>query len=422
MDWLSIPHRSSNVKSPPPPVSFSGSAISTPPDETPQHFSNFNALFDQINGSIHSDIGHIDTESPEQVKRGDSDTSLYQKPESSLQEDPSVPLSLTLDKLTKTEARTYLRWYNHIIQRKQHLLRSKISTVTLKDVFHFLSNFEIKETTKHVLSAMFSKSAQSINIGQFFALLRLISHSLYDSDANPTRRMVQEGAPIPQPLSILCKRSHDSPEPEQVDLTTQEKLDLDSFTQFMLTGHRPTHKRKKNGKAVKFSDQVVIEPSSYPAPPPEVEVEGKLDLSLPMDQLLGKVNNKDEDEEAELRDMGDSISHFQNLSHIESTTLPSSNPAPQPLVPTATGSANHFIQKSMPPPPPPRHRSNSSPLSKPPPPPPRMRITSDTQRLSPLPPAPPRSRTSSLQQPTILGDLHALRNEVDEIKRMTDGH
>ncbi|KAG7813820.1 hypothetical protein KL921_000094 [Ogataea angusta] len=321
-----------------------------------------------------------------------------------VEDDNTVALSLTANDLSIQEAKTYLRWYNNILSRK-HGER----TITLDDVFKFLSNFRISETIETKLRELFGKIAYSLNIGQFYALLRLLAHTL---EGKPLKRsLIKEQASIPKPISIMARKrtkdpneSIDNSETSSIDEQLTEvssqppqKLDLDSFTQFILTGERPSNspkKKSRSGKKVKFSDQVIIEPPpsddmsvSYADTPPETS---GLDLSLPMDQLLARMKNQasplsmqqapqqnTEEEEEELKDMQESINHFQNVT-IDSVSIhgtPSSvptlqvnggspdmgTPPLQPLAPNLTGSVsksmrNHYNL------PPPRERGNSSPL------------------------------------------------------------
>ncbi|KAG7699973.1 hypothetical protein KL933_000678 [Ogataea haglerorum] len=319
-------------------------------------------------------------------------------------DDSTVALSLTANDLSIQEAKTYLRWYNNILSRKRGE-----RTITLEEVFRFLSNFRISEAIKSKLRELFGKIAYSLNIGQFYALLRLLAHTL---EGKPLRKsLIKVQASIPKPISIMARKrakdpneSIDSSETSSIDEQLTEasqeppqKLDLDSFTQFILTGERPSKspkKKSRSGKKVKFSDQVIIEPppsddtsiSSTDTPPEK----SSFDFSLPMDQLLARMKNETsspslqqgppantEDEEEELKDMQESINHFQNVT-IDSVSIhgtPSSVPtlqvndgspdamsAPlQPLTPNLTGSVsksmrNHYNL------PPPRERGNSSPL------------------------------------------------------------
>ncbi|KAG7896153.1 hypothetical protein KL905_001984 [Ogataea polymorpha] len=319
-------------------------------------------------------------------------------------DDNTVALSLTANDLSIQEAKTYLRWYNNILSRK-HGER----TITLEDVFKFLSNFRISEAIKSRLRELFGKIAYSLNIGQFYALLRLLAHTL---EGKPLKKsLIKEQASIPKPISIMARKRAKDPnesidnsetnsiDEQLTDVTSQppQKLDLDSFTKFILTGERPSESPKnksRSGKKVKFSDQVIIEPP----PSDDVSVSSAdmtpetsgLDLSLPMDQLLARMKNQasslnmqqlqqqsTEDEEEELKDMQESINHFQNVT-IDSVSIhgtPSSvptlqvnggspetgTPLLQPLAPNLTGSVsksmrNHYNL------PPPRERGNSSPL------------------------------------------------------------
>ncbi|ABN67949.2 multicopy suppressor of clathrin deficiency, partial [Scheffersomyces stipitis CBS 6054] len=243
-----------------------------------------------------------------------------------------VPLSLTAQELTLQESKTYMRWYSDI------LARTNSRTITMVDVFNFLVNFRITQAIKEKISKIFSKIVYSINIGEFFALLRLISHTL--SGEEPSRRLIKVKAPVPTPPSIFINSSNnienDVSSSRNGDTPHENKpLDLDSFTQFLLTGERPGEvpkkKRSKKLKSVKFSDQIVTDihddfmASPLPSPSPS------LDYSLPMDQLLDRMKQGsapqqqqqqvDEDEQEVLKEMESQINHFQNLHNVDTASI-----------------------------------------------------------------------------------------------------
>ncbi|CAK7905849.1 hypothetical protein CAAN1_14S03092 [[Candida] anglica] len=280
-------------------------------------------------------------------------------------QESSIPLSLQTHELTFQESKTYMRWYSDI------LARTNARTISMSDVYSFLSNFKISEASKEKINKIFVKNLRSINIGEFFALLRLISHTLNGQE--PSRTLIKIQAPTPSPPSILSKKRHteddgedDSPEADTVVPDTnnimnnignndpQKPLDLDSFTQFMLTGERPEEtqqkkRRSKKSKSVKFSDQIVTDihdadsltnSVSSPSPqPPQQDI----DYSLPMDQLLGKIRQsqavqpRDVEEEEILKSMETQINHFQNLNTVDMTTSEDYNR--QLLRPNMTGPA-----------------------------------------------------------------------------------
>lgn len=182
----------------------------------------------------------------------------------------------------------------------------------------------------------------SINIGEFFALLRIISHCL---NGHPfSRRLIKMSGPIPTPPSILRKKrlndegeddAEEQNEPLKVEEEPKKPLDLDSFTQFMLTGERPDDKptkRKKKLKSVKFSDQIVtgVQEVNDHSISPVASPSNELDLSLPMDQLLNRINglntseiqqNRDAEEQQVLQDMGPQLNHFQNLHSVDTASI-----------------------------------------------------------------------------------------------------
>lgn len=264
LDWLSSvrPQAQSGPQAglAPPPVSF-GSASNTDLQKVPDsyHYLFPNALADNISRSN----GNIDSNA----------------------DGESVPLSLTAQDLTLEESKTYMRWYLDI------LARTNLRTITMNDVYHFLSNFRLPAETKEKINRIFSKILALINIGEFFALLRVVSHTLEGKE--PTRLLIQQKAPVPVPPSILSKkRQNDEPdEPKQSEEPTQptQPLDLDLFTQFMLTGERPDElnkKRLKKMKSVKFSDQLVFDVHDVHDEP----MSDSLDYLLPMDQLLERLS------------------------------------------------------------------------------------------------------------------------------------
>lgn len=214
----------------------------------------------------------------------------------------------------------------------------------MNDVYNFLNNFKLSPELKEGLNKLFHKILNSINIGEFFALLRVISHCL--NGKTPSRRLIKIDAPIPTPPSILSKKrqnDYDDEEEEHSqelessggDPNEKEPLDLDSFTQFMLTGQRPDEKprkRKKKMKSVKFSDQIVtdIHDDTFQSLSPVPSPQNELDLSLPMDQLLSRMNpnqpqnpksKPDEEEQEILKDMGSQLNHFRNLNSVDTASI-----------------------------------------------------------------------------------------------------
>ncbi|ODV82899.1 hypothetical protein CANARDRAFT_180422, partial [[Candida] arabinofermentans NRRL YB-2248] len=264
-------------------------------------------------------------------------------------EESNVSLSLTINDLSKQEAKTYLRWYNNILARK-----NGEKTITLEDVFRFLCNFKISDAIRERIKDIF-KRAFNLNIGQFFALLRLLAHAIEGKSL--TKTLIRVQAAIPKPVSIMSRKrlkddvdsnatSEEASINENSNGKPQHPLDLDSFTQFLLTGERPSEspkKKSRSGKKVKFSDEVTIEPSPIEPTSSASSTDNlitnngssALDLSLPMDQLLSRTKSQntgnsnsnsfitsrtDENEEEELKDMQESMNHFQNVT-IDSVSL-----------------------------------------------------------------------------------------------------
>lgn len=318
-DWLNIAGLTSDSNLPPPPVSFGV----TPTSST----SSVNLV--SQNGQQLEQQEQSNLPSKTQSEDNLATQNIYVESE----EDLSVPLSLTVSQLTKDEAKTYLRWYNDIVVRRNTKL------IRLSDVFNFLKNFNLEDKVCSTLERIF-RSCSTLNIGEFFALLRLISHSILGQRA-PSRKLIKEPAPIPKPKSILSRKRMNVVDndddndtlsrtstitPQNQGATDTSTLDLDSFTQFILTGERPgeTPKRKKKSglsKRVKFSDEVSIEPSAEAAKPVN------LDLTLPMDQLLGRFTKpqpkpeKNINEEEELNEMQDQFDHFKNIKNVDSALI-----------------------------------------------------------------------------------------------------
>ncbi|KAM9905251.1 hypothetical protein OXX79_002256 [Metschnikowia pulcherrima] len=267
----------------------------------------------------------------------------------------SVPLSLKAQELTLEESKTYMRWYSDI------LARTNSRTIAISDVYQFLGNFKISSETKEQINRIFSKILSSINIGEFFALLRVVSHALQGQ--TPVRPLIKEPTSVPVPPSILSKKRQNEENEEDTsddgnrsngsyDPQPAAPLDLDSFTQFMLTGERPneksTKKKSKKLKAVTFSDEIVtdIRDTYRPAESPSQEP-GSLDYSLPMDQLLSRINasthsgqnqqttsqnlavpsrdgrltSPDPEEKQILRDMEPQMNHFRNLHSVDTISV-----------------------------------------------------------------------------------------------------
>lgn len=308
-DWLNLAALKSDSDLPPPPVSFG---------LTPTASSSTLNLTDQSqpSNSKGSDLSLNAT-------IDNSDQAITPIDETA--EDLSVPLKLDIEQLSPDEAKTYLRWYNDIVlTRGTRLIR-------LHDVFNFLSNFKLSKAVQLSIERIF-RQCVFLDLGEFFALLRVISHTILGSV--PRRKLIGLPAPLLRPKSILsAKKTIKHPREEEESSSSSEfsskdnsKLDLDTFTQFILTGEKPSHKhhtnKKRNVKRVKFSDEVSIEPD-HQAP---------VDLSLPMGELLARVPSIKRpsvveqpsyqvNEEEELREMQEQVNHFQNVKNVDSASI-----------------------------------------------------------------------------------------------------
>lgn len=278
-------------------------------------------------------------------------------------EDLRVPLSLSQAQLTHEELRTYIRWYNYITARTHGKL------IKLVDIFQFMKNFNITEELKSRIFLIFRSCKNSLNVGQFFAVLRLLAKALI-AGMLPNRQMILEKAPIPRPRPILNKEGgnefyeeveEDIPDGAGDASNTQSgpggKVDFDSFASLLLTGktvRKRVRRKVKNSvfknKKVRFAEKVTFQDAPHygkekqnKADPdvasPEddsISDDGPLDLSLPMDQLLKQLAKKKknsalvssvpteqqetEEEREILSDMKDSLSHFKQIQAPDSVT------------------------------------------------------------------------------------------------------
>ncbi|KAH3678879.1 hypothetical protein WICPIJ_008806 [Wickerhamomyces pijperi] len=313
-DWLNISGIKSDTNLPPPPVSFGVSPLP----------------------SKNASLTNLSQTNP--TTNGVEPVEEY--------EDLIAPLSLTKAQLTPEESKTYLRWYNDMVVRKGSTM------IKVADVFKFLkNNFKLPHTTILLLEKIF-KDMVNLEMGGFFALLRLIAHVLLLGQI-PRRRLTNIPAPILKPRSILAskKRVQNDEEQDNQDTTTDQvdssKIDLDSFTQFMLTGERPSSaasnsgRLKKKTKRVKFSEELTSEPDNFNddeqrEPTTAAAASSSMDFSLPMDQLLQNLSSKQstaqpspappqiqisEDDKDELNEMKDSLNNFQNIRNVDSALI-----------------------------------------------------------------------------------------------------
>lgn len=446
-EWLNIPGLSvtdesgssgSSISQPPPSVSFNFGAPSvehvqqsnpTLPHQSPgptnsqrSHINTFNGLDNNQHSLMENNVQYNkgqypqrhSQQDPQEYSQYDPSRPYAQQPPRYLPqyhqggsqrhrsqviqddyrespEDLKVPLSLSNSQLTKEEIQTYLRWYTYITAR------THVKLVRLGDVFKFLCNFRLSEQLKARVTSIFRTCKNALNIGQFFAVIRLISKSLMENIL-PERKMVLEKAPVPKPRPILCTNAKEETyeEVEEENVEDGDKVDFDSFASMLLTGNKPGKKRLRRkvfsptlrNKKVRFSESVTFQdPPSEDADnlsvtAPEDDEDDVVDFSLPMDQLLKRMAKKKErssalvsqlpseqhetEEEKEvLEDMKDSLSHFKQIQtpdmpgvseQMASGTIPGSvnddgqgsQQFPlQPLKPTSTGSANYLFKSAM---------------------------------------------------------------------------
>lgn len=282
-----------------------------------------------------------------------------------------IPKSMGRDVLSKEEIKNYTRWFNDIIAKK----KDSGETIKLIDVFKFLhTNFSVSEEIKQKMFLIFEDIKQNIGLDNFFAVLRCLVVLINEKGKLPTRQLLLEKAlPTLKPRSILANNEDKEEVYEEVtDDTSPGQLDYDNFASLLMTGksHRVKRVVIRNGsrvqnKSVKFSDKLVTYEDEEPVYEYGKEEEStpktKLDFSLPMDQLMEQMNNQQhgqgsKEDEAELADMKESLTHFQNLPKVDNVSLSmngalpymniqqqSANNVLQPLRPTATGSANHMM-------------------------------------------------------------------------------
>lgn len=281
-----------------------------------------------------------------------------------------IPKSLGKDVLSKEELKNYSRWFNDIIAKKKH----SGETIRLIDVFNFLhTNFRVSDEIKQKIFLIFKDIKQNIGLDNFFVVLRCLVLLINENGKLPTRQLLMERAlPTLKPRSILANNADKEEVYEEVtDDTNPGQLDYDNFASLLMTGksHRVKRVVMRNGnrvqnKSVKFSDKLVTyedEEPVYDDKEEDLQPTTKFDFSMPMDQLMEQMTSQKygqsyKEDEAELADMKESLTHFQNLPKVDNVSLSmtgalphmnfqqqSANNVLQPLRPTATGSANHMM-------------------------------------------------------------------------------
>lgn len=389
-DWLNVPglhleEDSSSFLENTPPIpnvsfQFDDSAKCDTKNQESQKYFLSNELESNNNTLDNKNISTI----------SDSQLNIYRE----TQDDLNVPLSLSQSQLTSEEFKTYLRWYGYISKRKN------VKIITLEDIFIFLNNFPINEILKERVRQIFKACKTALNIGQFFAVLRIISNAL-TNNILPTRKMVLKQVPILKPKSILSTEIGQEIYEEVTDSKDDDnnKVDFDNFASLLLTGktinkniRRRIVKDKNKIKKVRFSENLVmfheedVDSSILNScmVDRDNDDDKPLDLSLPMDQLLKKLaarkNNSGlvskvpsndqpntQEEREILEDMKDSLTHFKQIQNADNASIngiPSQIPPIflhklnehgisssnshiiEPLKPTATGSANYLFRSN----------------------------------------------------------------------------
>lgn len=295
-------------------------------------------------------------------------------------DDVAIILSVTKEELSAQESKTYCTWYHTLKRRKARFANRAIS---IDDVLGFLGNFGIPEHTKQRMKIIFGKKAESLNQNQFFALMRLIAHTMAGEPLKNS--LIKIPVAIPRPIPILAKGQHKIKNTitnkihKHSNSNEKHKLDINSFTEMLLTGQTPSASKMEDSssKRVKFSEVVTFSPPPMTeeeyaaileadkqadvasAAANEIKNTNSIDYSLPMDQLLEKLKQQtnvtvqqndtpppqqptpasNENEEEILKDV--KIDSFQKVTHLD----PNTGAIPQPLKPNLTGSASKSMKE-----------------------------------------------------------------------------
>ena len=322
--------------------------------------------------------------------------------------------------LSPQELRSYPRWYTDLLIRKGK------ESVYVSDTMSFLDNFGISDEGKDKILQLFDPNLVTLEPQQFYALLRLASHLLQSKDIN--ENSVYVSAPVPQPKSILSrKRKSGSVSPPANDPSLsimnsignpfrrnnpesssssnnndngKPKLDINSFTTFMLTGNMPERQsesirssaisKKKKKKMVTFDSEPpqVAEAAArsldelmrqrgastaqqYLAPPvpqynyySQASTSNSSDYQENHDYEMNDSNANDAEEDVAIENTFKNVSIDSVLHHgVSNVPAPdttfrfhhsnSPSPSPSPQIQIQVNEAGTTIS-SPPPPPPPR--------------------------------------------------------------------
>ncbi|ANB14036.1 Scd5p [Sugiyamaella lignohabitans] len=174
--------------------------------------------------------------------------------------------------LSVEEQKSYPRWYTDLLVRKGK------QSVAIGDTLSFVDNFGLTEADKHKILSIFGDPLVTLEPAQFYIFIRLASHILQGESISSSLIYIQ--APVPKPKSILSrKRKKDVQSPSLAGTTGSnsisngsanvgnnpfrraptvvseessvhskpQKLDIDSFTQFILTGSMPSKSTPDSG-------------------------------------------------------------------------------------------------------------------------------------------------------------------------------
>ncbi|ODV91175.1 hypothetical protein CANCADRAFT_2892 [Tortispora caseinolytica NRRL Y-17796] len=336
---------------------------------------------------------------------------------------------LSPNTLSQLEFRTYTRWYSDLARRRGggHLL--------VGDVESFIENFGLSPADRKKVLHLTEGTFATIDSGNFFAAMRLMSHVLEGSQ--PHRSLIYVPAPIPQPKSILAKKKRElGPVPKRVSLSpdiydiesdTHVRLDYDDETS------EPSPDKRAELEAFMRMMAGSLNNNSNNSSTTNTDSETS-ELNLKYDQAAGSpkdtIATHFEAQYPDLDDISDR-SNDSNLDTGNSISLTSPSMSENIFKPVDFNPASNVKQKRTPTPPPPRHRrqpsdssSSGSAARRPPPPPPSRKhanhIDNNAITSASIPP-----EMYETEEPTdseidstaaLLADLQKLQEQVEQFK------